>query len=244
MPAGGALTIETANASFDQAYCDQHPGFLPGEYVLLAVSDNGCGMDKETLSKVFEPFFTTKPEGKGTGLGLSTVYGIVRQNGGFINMYSEPGSGTAAKLYFRRYRGELERAAEAVPERLPAGGRETILLVEDEDQVRELAVLALKPLGYSLLAASSPREALALCQHHTGPIDLLLTDVVLPGMNGRQLYGRVAELKPGAKVLFMSGYTADAIAHRGVLDKGIQFLQKPFSLEALGRKVREVLDQV
>jgi two-component system cell cycle sensor histidine kinase/response regulator CckA len=243
MPEGGMLTIETANVSFDQAYCGQHPGFLPGEYVLLAVSDNGCGMDKETLAQAFEPFFTTKPEGQGTGLGLSTVYGIVRQNGGFINMYSEPGNGTTAKLYFRRYRGEPESAARGMPTVEPAGGQETILLVEDEDLVRELAVMALEPLGYTVLAARGPQEALALCESHPGEIDLLLTDVVLPVMNGRLLQARVSELKPRVKVLFMSGYTANAIAHRGVLDKGIQFLQKPFSLEALARKVREALDQ-
>jgi PAS domain S-box-containing protein len=243
MPEGGTLTIETANVSFDLAYCDQHPGFLPGDYVLLAVSDNGSGMDKETLARAFEPFFTTKPEGKGTGLGLSTVYGIVKQNGGFINMYSEPGSGTTAKLYFRRYLGKPESEVEGTPAAAPAGGRETILLVEDEDQVRELAVLTLEPLGYTVLAARGPQEALAFCDSHQGDIHLLLSDVVLPGLNGKELQARISGRKPGIKVLFMSGYTADAIAHRGVLDKGIQFLQKPFSLEALARKVREALDQ-
>ena len=243
MPDGGTLTIETANVSFDPAYCDQHPGFLPGDYVLLAVSDNGSGMDKDTLARAFEPFFTTKPEGRGTGLGLSTVYGIVKQNGGFINMYSEPGSGTTAKLYFRRYLGKPESEVEGTPAAAPAGGRETILLVEDEDQVRELAVLALEPLGYTVLAARGQQEALAFCDSHQGDIHLLLSDVVLPGLNGKELQARISERKPGIKVLFMSGYTANAIAHRGVLDKGVQFLQKPFSLEALVRKVREVLDR-
>jgi CheY-like chemotaxis protein len=172
------------------------------------------------------------------------VYGIVRQNGGFINLYSEPGNGTTAKLYFRRRLGQPEGEAQGAPQAAPLGGQETILLVEDEDQVRELAVLSLEPLGYGVLAARDPREALALCEGHAGDIHLLLTDVVLPGMNGKELQDRISQRKPGIKVLFMSGYTADAIAHRGVLDKGIQFLQKPFSLEALARKVREVLDRV
>jgi PAS domain S-box-containing protein len=243
MPDGGKLTIESANVSFDQQYCERHPGFLAGDYVLLAVSDNGCGMEAVTLAQACEPFFTTKPEGQGTGLGLSMVYGIVRQNGGFLNLYSEPGQGTTAKLYFRRRLGEPAAAVREQAPAAPAGGRETILLVEDELQVRELTALFLKPLGYTVLRAGSPEEALALCASHTGDVHLLLTDVVLPGMNGKQLQARISQRKPGIKVLFMSGYTADAIAQRGVLDNGIQFLPKPFSLEQLAGKVREVLDR-
>jgi PAS domain S-box-containing protein len=243
MPDGGALTIESANVAFDQVYCGRHPGVQPGEYVLLAVSDNGCGMDKETLAHAFEPFFTTKPEGQGTGLGLSMVHGIVQQNGGFVNLYSEPGGGTTVKLYFQRYLGEAQSAASGPPAGAADRGQETILLVEDDEQVRELARMALEPLGYTVLAARGPQDALALCEGQQGPIHLLLTDVVMPAMNGKQLQAEVLALKPGVKVLFMSGYTANAIAHRGVFDKGIQFLQKPFSLQALARKVREVLDQ-
>jgi len=242
MPEGGKLTVETANIVFDLGYCEKHLGFRPGDFVMLAVSDTGCGMDEEILEHVFEPFFTTKPEGRGTGLGLATVYGIVKQNNGFMNIYSEPGHGTAVKIYIPRYVGREAASSAVAEESTPAGGRETVLLVEDEREVRRLARTILEELGYRVLEASGPREAIALCQGHPGRIHLLLTDVVMPDMNGKELEGRIRVMKPGVKTLFMSGYTANAIAHRGVLEKSARFLQKPFSIDTMARKVREVLD--
>jgi signal transduction histidine kinase/CheY-like chemotaxis protein len=243
MPDGGKMTIEMGNITLDEAYCQDHLGFSPGEYVLLALSDNGCGMDKETLAHVFEPFFTTKGEGKGTGLGLSTVYGIVKQNNGFVNFYSELGQGTAAKIYLPRHVGEEKAQSAPTLKTGTAGGHETILLVEDEGQVRRLAKTILERSGYQVLEAGEPFEAIALCEKHPGDIHLVLTDVVMPNMNGKDLEERIRVLKPNIKSLFMSGYTANAIAHRGVLEKGIHFIQKPFSLTTLAKKVREVLDQ-
>ncbi|MFH1029119.1 MAG: PAS domain S-box protein, partial [Pseudomonadota bacterium] len=237
----GAITIETANVVFDQAYCDLHAGFVPGKYALLTFSDSGSSMDKETLEKIFDPFFTTKGEGKGTGLGLSTVYGIVKQNHGFINVYSEPGQGTAFKIYLPRIEGEPEAVAAPVDDRLLTG-TETILVVEDEEQILRLCRKVLESKGYKVIAAERPGEAIVLCEKHPGEIDLLITDVVMPTMNGRELKERIAALKPGIRVLYMSGYTADVIAYRGVLSEGTHFIQKPFSTNALARKVRDVLD--
>ncbi|MFH1242075.1 MAG: ATP-binding protein, partial [Pseudomonadota bacterium] len=242
MPDGGKLTVETGNVTFDEAYCEGRLGFVPGEYVMLAISDTGHGMDKETLEKVFEPFYTTKGEGMGTGLGLSTVYGIVKQNNGFINVYSEPGEGTTVRVYMPRCKGEDKAEGVAVPEGEVSGGRETILIVEDQEQVRQLARGMLQGLGYQILEAGDGGDALAICERHAGDIHLLLTDVVLPTMNGKELETRICAQRPGIKVLFMSGYTANAISHRGVLDEGVHFLQKPFTLETLARKVREALD--
>jgi len=242
MPDGGKLLVETSNITLDEAYREAHPWVQPGDYVLLAVSDTGCGMDQETLEHVFEPFFTTKAEGEGTGLGLATVYGIVKQNNGFVNVYSEPGQGTTVKLYFPRYLGEEKAQPVAPPQLAPVRGQETILLVEDEEQLRRLARTLLQRLGYRVLEAASPREALTLCEKHRGEIHLLLTDVVMPTMSGKELAENIKATKPDLKTLFMSGYTADAIAHRGVLEEGIHFLQKPFSLDALAKKVREALE--
>jgi PAS domain S-box-containing protein len=242
MPDGGRLTIETGNAVLDEAYCQEHAGFLPGNYVMLAVSDSGYGMDKETLERVFEPFFTTKGEGKGTGLGLATVYGAVKQNQGFINAYSEPNHGTTFRIYLPRYTGEGKVAGAAVQETSAAGGHETVLLVEDDAMLRPLAKRLLERLGYTVLEASGPGEAITLCEKHSGDIHLLLTDVVMPVMNGRELKDRVCALKPGIKVLYMSGYTANAIARRGVLEEGTNFIEKPFNPNDLGKKVRQVLD--
>lgn len=242
MPDGGMLTVETCNVAFDEAYCQAHSGFLPGDYVLLAVSDSGYGMDKETLEHVFEPFFTTKSDGKGTGLGLATVYGIVKQNNGFINIYSEPGQGTAVRLYFPRYHGEIQVQSIASHKAALVRGHGTILLVEDQDQLRRLAKTMLERLGYTVLEAASPGEAFVVCEKYTGDIHLLLTDVVMPAMNGKELSERIQILKPGIKILFMSGYTANAIAHRGMLDEGLHFLQKPFSINALSEKVREAMN--
>jgi CheY-like chemotaxis protein len=241
MSEGGRLTVETTNITLNADYCKRYAGFRPGNFVMLAVSDTGCGMDRETLEHVFEPFFTTKAEGKGTGLGLATVYGIVKQNNGFINIYSELGQGTTVKIYIPRYLGQEEAAPIPVEEVIPTGGWETVLLVEDEDQIRQLAKTMLEELGYRVLDAPGPGEAMVLCEKYPAEIHLLLTDVVMPNMNGKELEGRIKAVKPGIRTIFMSGYTADAIAHLGVLEKGTHFLQKPFSLADLARKAREVL---
>lgn len=238
----GKVTIETANVTFDEAYCAEHAGFHPGKFVLLAVSDDGCGMDKETIDKIFEPFFTTKEVGRGTGLGLSTVYGIVKQNGGFINVYSEPGKGTTFKIYLSRHAGKAEMIETEGAVKIPASLGETLLLVEDEDSILKLGQKILDELGYAVLTAGTPKEAIHLAQAHTGEIQLLITDVVMPEMNGRELAEQIHALRPKIKTLFMSGYTADVIAHHGVLEAGVHFLQKPFSRSDLGSKVREALD--
>jgi PAS domain S-box-containing protein len=238
----GRITIETANKIFDAAFCSRHKGYVVGEYVMLTVSDDGSGMDKETLNNIFEPFFTTKGVGHGTGLGLAMVYGIVKQNAGFIDVYSEPEQGTSFKIYLPRCPGEEEPAGTRPPE--PAGrGQETVLLVEDEPAILGLGKELLEMQGYRVLAAATPGEAIRLAEEHRGEIHLLLTDVIMPEMNGRELAGKLLSLYPGLKRLFMSGYTADIIAHHGVMDEGVNFLQKPFSLDALEAKVREALDQ-
>ncbi len=238
----GKLVVETENVTFDEAYCAAHVGFVIGEYILLAVSDNGCGMDKETLSHLFEPFFTTKEQGKGTGLGLATVYGIVKQNNGFINVYSEPGEGTTFRVYLPRAEGAPAADAEEVEVVTPRGGTERVLVVEDEAATLELARECLEELGYTVLAAGTPQEAIRMSEEQAGPIQLLITDVVMPQMNGRQLSERLHAARPALKCLYMSGYTADVIAHRGVLEEGVSFIGKPFSLTSLAEKVREVLD--
>lgn len=236
----GKVTIETANRSFDEAYCAEHVDFLPGDYVMLAVSDDGCGMDKQTVAEVFEPFFTTKKTGEGTGLGMATVYGIVKQNQGFINVYSEPGEGTTFKIYLPRSVSQNQPDANpATPGRLK--GTETVLIVEDEKSILNMGKRFLKRLGYEVLTANSPTESLELVQNYPQKIHLLITDVVMPEMNGRELAKRLETLQPGIKCLFMSGYTANVIAHHGVLDEGLFFLQKPFSINALSQKVREAL---
>lgn len=237
----GKITIETKNVVLDEAYCMDHAGFVPGEFVLLAISDDGCGMDKETLEKLFEPFFTTKELGKGTGLGLSTVYGIVKQNNGFINVYSEPGQGTAFNIYLPRHRDKAKPALEEVPAEPSDRCHETILLVEDEPSILNMTTKMLERLGYTVLASSTPDEAVRLAEAHSGDIHLLITDVVMPGMNGRVLAKNILTFHPNLKHLFMSGYTANVIAHHGVLDPGVNFIQKPFSRQDLSAKVREAL---
>jgi PAS domain S-box-containing protein len=239
----GKMTIETGNSIFDKDYCADHVDFVPGEYVRLSVSDNGCGMDKETLDHIFEPFFSTKELGKGTGLGLATVYGAVKQNNGFINVYSEPGQGTTFTIYLPRYAAKAEQTQQVGPAAPAARGNETILLVEDELSIRELATTMLEMQGYTVLAACTPGKAIHLAGMHAGKIHLLMTDVVMPEMNGRELSERLLQLYPDLACLFMSGYTADVIAHHGVLDEGVNFIQKPFSLLNLAAKVREALDK-
>jgi len=238
----GKVTIETGPTAFDEAYCAVHTECVPGEHVLLAVSDDGCGMDQETLEKLFEPFFTTKEMGKGTGLGLATVYGIVKQNNGFINVYTEPGQGTTFKIYLPRHRGAIEqRQQEGAAE--SAGGHETILLAEDEPTILNMTKEMLQRLGYTVLAASLPGDAIRLAKAHAAEIHLLITDVVMPEMNGQDLARNLLSFCPNLKCLFMSGYTANVIVHHGMLEEGVQYIQKPFSRRALAAKVREVLDR-
>ena len=239
----GKVTIETDNVTLDEAYCADHKGFLPGQYVLLAVSDSGTGMPKEVLEHLFEPFFTTKGVGKGTGLGLSTIYGIVKQNNGFVNVYSELGQGTTFKIYLPRLQsGPLETKVEREPETLPRG-TETVLMVEDEDAILRIGKAMLEELGYTVLTATTPGEAIQAMEKQGREIHLLLTDVVMPEMNGRDLADHLKAINPGLKCLYMSGYTANVIAHHGVLDEGVVFIQKPFSTRELAVKVREVLDK-
>jgi CheY-like chemotaxis protein len=244
MPHGGKLTIETANVDLDEEYARNHVAVTPGRYVMLAVSDTGVGMTPEIKEKVFEPFFTTKKKGEGTGLGLSTVYGIVKQSSGNIWVYSEPGKGTTFKIYLPCVDEPLDeiRKEGVVREGLPRGS-ETILVVEDEEVVRKLTVRILQEQGYRVLEGGQGIDAFPIADEHEGQIHLLLTDVVMPKMSGKELAGRIASLRPGIKVLYMSGYTDNAIAHHGIFDKGINFIQKPFTVDGLVRKVREVLDK-
>ena len=240
MPHGGKLSIATANAELDDVYCRQNSGAIPGPYVMLSVSDTGCGMDHETQLHIFEPFFTTKGLDKGTGLGLSTVYGVVKQSGGYISVYSELGRGTSFKIYLPR----TDAAETPVRGNDGAGtphGWETVLLVEDAQPLRELARELLESNGYTVLEAANGADAIQAAENHRGPIHLLLSDVVMPGMDGRRLADCLVRSNPELKVLYMSGYTDDAIGHHGVLGSGIALLEKPFTREGLTRKVREVL---
>lgn len=238
----GRITVETGNVTFDEEDCRHHPDIQAGDYVMLAISDTGCGIDKETLLHIFEPFFTTKDIGEGTGLGLAMVYGAVKQNNGFINVYSEPGMGTTIRIYLPRHTGNAEplRSMESADSILT--GHETILLVEDEPTILSMASAMLQRLGYSVIAASTPGEAMRLAEEFTAKIELLITDVIMPEMNGRELARNLLTRHPEMKCLFMSGYTANIIANQGVLDDGVNFIQKPFSRTDLATKVREVLE--
>ena len=240
----GKVIIQTDTAAIDEDDSIRHSGMIPGNYVILAVSDNGCGMEEETLALIFEPFFTTKEIGRGTGLGLATVYGVVKQNNGYIKVHSEPGKGTTFKIYLPC---QAEKGTHQIDEpriQREVRGSETILLVEDEPMILEMTTMLLEELGYMVLTAPAPGEAIRLAREYTGPIHLLLTDVVMPEMNGRDLAEKITDLYPDIRLLFMSGYTTNVIAHQGVLDEGVTFIQKPFSLTALSEKLRVALASV
>ncbi|PYO26618.1 MAG: hybrid sensor histidine kinase/response regulator [Gemmatimonadetes bacterium] len=241
MPTGGRLTIETANVEHDPDYARDQEAAAVRRFAMLAVSDTGCGMDEATKARIFEPFFTTKEPGKGTGLGLATVYGIVNQAGGFIWVYSEPDQGTSFKVYLPEVDATAERPTAVPGARVP-GGTETVLLVEDAAAVRAVTKQVLERQGYKVLEAADGEAALQLAQRHRGPIDLLLTDVVMPRLSGRELAGQFARLRPDTRVLYASGYTDDSVVRHGILESGTAYLQKPFSPESLARKVRDVLD--
>ncbi len=238
----GKVTIETGNVVFDEADCTDHAETVPGEYVMLAVSDNGCGMNKDTMDNIFEPFFTTKELGKGTGLGLSMIYGIVSQNNGFIKVHSEPGKGTTFRIFLPRHSNETQQEPEQIPELPDAFGQETILLVEDEAAILEVVKAMLEKFGYQVLAAPTPSEAIHAANEHNNEIHLLISDVILPEINGKELAKKIISLYPGIKCLFISGYSDDVIAHHGILDKDVNFIQKPFSMQTLATKARAVLD--
>ena len=243
MPNGGRLTIETRNVELDESYKQEHQHVVPGRYVMLAVADTGCGMDRKTQARIFDPFFTTKELGKGTGLGLATVYGIVKQSGGYIWVYSELDRGTVFKVYLPRIEECVEPSKQRESDRAISQGSETVLLAEDSDSLREMAREYLECLGYTVLEATSGKEALQRAKEFTGPIHLLLTDVVMPEMSGPELASQMGSLRPGIKVIFTSGYTDDAIARQGVLNPAVAFIQKPYRPKALARKIREVLDE-
>jgi signal transduction histidine kinase len=243
MPTGGKLTVATANTSLDENYLKHFPDLSAGDYVMLAVTDTGIGMSEEVKAHLFEPFFTTKPAGKGTGLGLATCFGIVKQNTGHINLYSELGRGTTFKIYFPRVQSALEPVRVPAQPATVAGGRETVLVVEDEPAVRELAAFALREKGYTVFEAVNGEEGLRVARQHEGKIDLVLTDVIMPVMGGKEMADHLRTSHPDTKVLFTSGYTQDAIGDHGVLRPGIVFLQKPYTTSTLARKVREVLEE-
>jgi hypothetical protein len=242
MAKGGVLTIETANVVLDEGYASRHIGLKPGPYILLAVSDNGSGMDAATKARLFEPFFTTKGPGRGTGLGLSTVFGIVKQSGGSVDVYSEPGRGTSVKVYLPRIDQPVVVEAEAMKKEV-SRGTETILLVEDDEMVRSLVRATLVREGYKVIDFADPVEASRRSEGLKGPVDLLITDVVMPKLSGRELAGKIMRRRPGMKVLYMSGYTENAVINSGILQTEVAFLQKPFTPAALTEKVREVLEE-
>jgi CheY-like chemotaxis protein len=243
MPDGGRIIVETSNTDFDEGYAAQHAGVRAGPCVLLSITDTGAGMTQEVVQHIFEPFFTTKDTGAGTGLGLSTVYGIVRQAGGWIWVYSEPGRGSTFKIYLPRAGAAPEPPAAPVSAAQSPRGTETVLVVEDQPEVRKLTLAMLESQGYQLLEAANGTEALSLSERYPEPIHLLITDVVMPGMTGRELATRLLALRPSLRTLYTSGYTANAIAHEGVLDPGVAYLPKPFSRAQLAAKVREVLSE-
>jgi len=239
----GKIFIETDHVQFDEEYCLNHKGFIEGEFVSIGISDNGSGMDRDTLDNLFEPFFTTKELGEGTGLGLATVYGIVKQNNGFINVYSELEQGTTFKVYLPRQtkNGQADKKISISDKFLK--GDETILLVEDEIGILKMTQMMLERLGYNVIPASTPEQAISISKSNSAEIQLLMTDVVMPSMNGRDLSKKILQSYSKIKCLYMSGYTANVIAHRGVLDEGLYFINKPFSKYELSIKLREILDE-
>jgi CheY-like chemotaxis protein len=238
----GTINIETSNVFIDDAYCRQHDGFKAGQYVLMDFYDSGSGIDPKILGHVFEPFFTTKEEGQGTGLGLSTVYGIVKQNHGYINIYSESGTGTTFKMYLPRHEGPRKDATPGTETSGPLNGTETILVVEDEQKVLKMVKAMLEDAGYTVLAASDVQEALAVTGKYPRRIHILLTDIIMPKINGKELAKQIVSKRPGIKVLFMSGYSAKVISDRNIIPKGAHFLKKPFSRTLLTHTLREILD--
>ena len=238
----GAITLRTENVVIDDSDRVETPEFIPGEYVLLTMGDTGVGMSEEVRENIFEPFFTTKELGKGTGLGLSTVYGIVKQNDGFIYVASELGKGATFKIYLPRFEAETSQDPPVKTAGKPPTGTETILVVEDDEAILNLSKTILQHLGYTVLTAQTPVQAISLVREHAGELDLLITDVVMPEMNGRVLAEQLGALRQNLKCLYMSGYTADVIAHRGILDEGVNFIQKPFCSDDLAARVRQVLD--
>jgi PAS domain S-box-containing protein len=242
MPNGGELTIETANVYLDDDYCKRHAAVKAGYYVMIAVSDTGHGMDEETQRHIFEPFFTTKEKGRGTGLGLATIYGAVKQAEGLIDVYSEYGHGSTFRIYLPRVEESVEPTETKLPEMSVPGGDETVLLAEDEEVVRSFTIKILSRLGYRVISASNGAEALETAEGHQGPIALLMTDVVMPGMNGRQLADQLLAIRPELKVLYTSGYTSSAITKKGVIDDGLEFIAKPYTLQSLAIKIRKILD--
>jgi len=243
MPAGGRLTIETEDVELDELYVRQHPETDPGPYVMEAVTDSGHGMTPQVMSRIFEPFYTTKERGKGTGLGLGTVHGIVKQSGGSIYVYSEPGRGTAVKVYLPRLDGVPEAAIAKSPREEVPRGTETILVAEDESGLRDIVGRMLRGLGYTVLVGVDGEDALHVATAHEGPIHLLLTDVIMPGIGGRELYNSLAQLRPGLKVIYISGYTDDSVIAEGARSNQIPFLQKPFAAADLAKKIRGVLNE-
>ena len=240
----GAITLRTENVVIDDSYGEETPEFIPGEYVLLTLSDTGAGMSQEVRENIFEPFFTTREVGEGTGLGLSTVYGVVKQNDGFIDVASEPGKGTVFKIYLPRFQAEITKVPPGELAGKRPTGTETILLVEDDEAILNLGKMILEKLGYTVLAARTPKHAINLVEEHPGDLHLLITDVVMPEMNGRELAERLNAFLPDLKCLYMSGYTSDVIAHRGILEEGVNFIRKPFGSDDLAAKVRQVLDHL
>ena len=243
MPKGGNLVIETANMTIDDVFCSQYPELPRGEFVMISISDNGTGIDQETLPHIFEPFYTTKIIGEGTGMGLATVYGIVKQNNGFINVYSEPGEGTTFKIYFPRWT-ESEEKEEILPAKSVVSKTGTILLVEDDEMVMETIKRILEVIGHKVIVFSSPNKALAFCKEEKIEIHILLTDLVMPEMSGKDLMDAIETIKPDIQTIFMSGYTADIVAHRGVLEKNVNLINKPFTKDQLADKVQEVLGNI
>jgi PAS domain S-box-containing protein len=239
----GKIIIETGHGVIDEDYCLDHPGFLPGQYVVLSISDSGTGIDPSIIENIFDPFFTTKGVGQGTGLGLATVYGIVKQNEGFINVYSEKGNGATFKIYLPQHFGEVLALQEDTLKDTPLGKGETVMIVEDDPAILKIGIRILEELGYNVLSAAIPGEALNLIKGYTSKIDLLVTDVIMPEMNGRNLSDNIKILHPDLKVLYMSGYTANVIAHRGILESGVNFIHKPFTKAEFGAMIRKVIEE-